>query len=62
MRTDWLAQEAPWSAGFDYDEGRLGCSACYGFRTRAEAIAWLERAFDWKLCWYMMPSCWVRKR
>lgn len=49
-----------WSAGFEYDEGRLGRAAIFGLRSREEAIEWLNSSFDWKRCWFMLPSCWIR--
>jgi hypothetical protein len=45
-----------WSAHIEYDQGRLGSAGIYGLHSRAEAIAWLERALIWKLCWYLWPS------
>ena len=45
-----------WSATILYDEGRLGRAGIYGLKSREEAIAWLDRAFNWKLCWYLLPS------
>lgn len=41
----------------EYDERRLGYAGIYGLASREEAIAWLQKAFDWRLCWYMAPSC-----
>ena len=46
-----------WVPIIEYDEGRLGKSIIFGIKTREEAIAWLTRAFDWNLCWYLLPSC-----
>lgn len=50
-----------WSAHIEYDQGRCGHAACLGLKTREEAIAWLERAFIWKLCWYLSPSVYIRQ-
>jgi hypothetical protein len=49
-----------WTAMIEYDEGRLGHAGCFGMKSREEAIAWLDRAFDWKRCWFMLPSCWIK--
>jgi hypothetical protein len=45
-----------WSVLLLYDEGRLGYGGMFGCKTREEAEAWLERAFDWKRTWFMLPS------
>lgn len=45
-----------WSAMIKFDDGRLGYSACFGLKTRDEAIDWLNRAFSWDRCWFMLPS------
>lgn len=50
-----------WSAGINYDEGRCGHAAAFGLKSREEAIAWLERAFSWDRCWYLLPSCWIKQ-
>lgn len=49
-----------WSAGIEYDEKRCGSACIFGLNSREEAIAWLEQAFDWRLCWYLKPSVWIR--
>jgi hypothetical protein len=49
-----------WAAMILYDEGRLGHIGCYGLKSRAEAIAWLERGFSWDRCWFKHPSCWIK--
>ena len=51
-----------WSAGFEYGEGRLGQASIYGLRSRKQAIVWLKHAFNWNLCWYKLPSCWIRHK
>lgn len=51
-----------WSAGIDYDEGRIGKVAMFGLKSREDAVAWLERAFNWKRCWYMSPSMWIEEK
>jgi len=51
-----------WKAVIFYDQGRLGHAACFGLKTREDAIAWLDRAFSWDLCSYKLPSCWIEQR
>jgi len=51
-----------WMAMILYDEGRLGYAGIFGCKSREEAIAWLERAFNWKLCWFLKPSCYIREQ
>lgn len=46
-----------WSAHIDYDQGRCGSSGIYGLHSREAAIEWLQQAFVWSLCWYLLPSC-----
>ena len=54
--------EAKWSAGIDYADRLCGSASIYGLKSREEAIAWLERAFVWRLCWYLEPSVWIRQQ
>jgi hypothetical protein len=48
-----------WSAGIVYAEG-CGYASIFGLNSREDAIAWLEKAFNWRLCWYLEPSVWIR--
>jgi hypothetical protein len=45
-----------WSAFVEYDSRRLGSVGCRGLNSREEAIAWLQRGWDWKRCYFMSPS------
>lgn len=51
-----------WAAGVSYDEGRLGGIGVYGLRSREEAIEWLNKGFDWKRCFYMLPAWWIKEQ
>lgn len=48
-----------WAAGVRFDEGRLGHISCFGLKSRAAAIEWLN-SLQHDL--HMLPSCWIEQR
>ena len=50
-----------WSAHVEYDQSRCGSIRCFGLKSREEAIAWLNKGYDWRLCWYLLPAWYIRE-
>ena len=48
-----------WVAGIEYDERRIGHATMFGLESREAAIAWLDRAFNWRDDWYRKPSVFI---